>query len=217
MALINFTQIEPQAEITSSGINTPLKTIYDDYNGNIDSNNLAANAVTTAKITDANVTTVKIADANVTNAKLAGGAGQPGGAWTAWTPTLSGRFNDAKWTKNCKYTQIGKTVHFKVSLVANATGPMDTGSGAAVFTLPVTSTAISASSAYINPIGQAALLDAGTARAMGQVDHSSTTAATIRVNLTDTTYLGNIDVTNTVPWTWTTNDEIYCEGTYEAA
>ena len=39
-------------------------------NGNIDANNLAANAVTTAKITDANVTTAKIADAAVTTAKI---------------------------------------------------------------------------------------------------------------------------------------------------
>lgn len=137
--------------------------------------------------------------------------------WFAWTPTLSGRFNNSKWTKNCSYTQIGKTVHFKVSLVANTTGPMDTGSGTANFSLPVTGVAIPSSSGYITPIGRVGLLDSGTARATGQVYYNSTTVATIMVNTSDSTYVGNIDLTNAAPWTWTTNDEIYCQGTYEAA
>lgn len=39
-------------------------------NGNIEADNLASNAVTTAKIADSNVTTAKIADSNVTTAKI---------------------------------------------------------------------------------------------------------------------------------------------------
>lgn len=42
-----------------------------DQAGTVDATNLATDAVTTAKITDANVTTAKIADANVTTAKIA--------------------------------------------------------------------------------------------------------------------------------------------------
>jgi len=70
MGLINYSSIEDGTTIDAADVNTPLTTIYDDYNGNIDSNNLADNAVTTAKITDANVTTAKIADANVTMPKI---------------------------------------------------------------------------------------------------------------------------------------------------
>lgn len=168
-------------------------------------------------IGDSAIDTVAIADGAITNAKLDTTAGDLGGAWKAWTPTLSGRFNNAKWTKACYYTRIGKTVHFRVSLKANTTNPMDTGSGIADFTLPVTSIALPTSNSYITPIGRASFLDAGTARAMGQVDHTSTTLATLRVGIADTTYLGNIDISNTVPWTWSTNDEIYCTGTYQAA
>lgn len=47
------------------------EAIRDVVNGNIDADNLAANAVTTAKILDLNVTTAKIAEGNVTDAKLA--------------------------------------------------------------------------------------------------------------------------------------------------
>jgi len=69
MGTINYSSIEDGTTIDAADVNTPLTTIYDDYNGNIDSNNLADNAVTTAKITDANVTTAKIADDAVTAAK----------------------------------------------------------------------------------------------------------------------------------------------------
>lgn len=70
MGSISFTAITDGSAIDASDVNGPLNTIYDDYNGSIDSNNLADNAVTTAKITDANVTTAKIADANVTMPKI---------------------------------------------------------------------------------------------------------------------------------------------------
>jgi len=51
-----------------------------DQAGTVDATNLASNAVTTAKITDANVTTDKIADGAITAAKIAAGAAVPSGA-----------------------------------------------------------------------------------------------------------------------------------------
>lgn len=62
MSNISFTAITDGSAIDASDVNGPLNTIYDDYNGSIDSNNLADNAVTTAKITDANVTMPKISN-----------------------------------------------------------------------------------------------------------------------------------------------------------
>src|SRR5215204_710051 len=50
------------------------QAIVDQVNGNLDTTNLAANAVGTTKIADANVTTAKIADDAVTAAKVADGA-----------------------------------------------------------------------------------------------------------------------------------------------
>ena len=54
MGLISISAISDGETIDATDVNTPLNTIVDDYNGNIDSNNLASNAVTTVKITDAN-------------------------------------------------------------------------------------------------------------------------------------------------------------------
>lgn len=55
--------------ISSSKVNANEDTIYNEFNGNISSANLATDAVVTAKIADSNVTTTKIADAAVTPAK----------------------------------------------------------------------------------------------------------------------------------------------------
>jgi hypothetical protein len=71
MALINYSQIVDGTTGTASQINTPLTTIYNEFNGNITAANLANNAVTTPKIADGGVTTPKIADGAVTADKLA--------------------------------------------------------------------------------------------------------------------------------------------------
>ena len=60
--------------ISSSEVNADLNTVYNEVNGSLNAANLATNAVTTVKITDANVTTAKIANLNVTLGKLAVGA-----------------------------------------------------------------------------------------------------------------------------------------------
>lgn len=57
--------------IKSSEVNANFTTVANAINGNLDANNLASGAVTTAKIADSNVTTAKIADSNVTTGKIA--------------------------------------------------------------------------------------------------------------------------------------------------
>lgn len=82
--------------ILASEVNADINTVYNEVNGNLDSNNLVDNAVstakmqnsavTTAKIADSNVTTAKIADSNITRAKLASSAksqAASGGATTS--------------------------------------------------------------------------------------------------------------------------------------
>ena len=56
--------------VRASDHNTQGANIASVVNGNIEADNLATNAVTTAKIADANVTTAKIADGAVTSDKL---------------------------------------------------------------------------------------------------------------------------------------------------
>ncbi len=155
----------------------------------------------------------------VDNTSLNTAAGKLGAAWASWTPTLSGRFDDAKWTKTCAYIQIGKTVHWRLKLVASTTTPMSGGSTDALFTLPVTAASGYAGSDQTAWIGGAGFYDNGTAVRGGGVYLSSSSNAIgrIRVHEVSSTYLTPDAITSTVPFAWTTNDEITASGTYEAA
>ena len=78
-----------------------------------------------------------IADASVTNAKLATAAGEPGAAWTSWTPTYGANGSmtyTSVTTDYAKYIQIGKTVHFQMSAFGTIGGTVDT---RLTFTLPI--------------------------------------------------------------------------------
>lgn len=139
-----------------------------------------------------------------------------GTAWASFTPTLSGRFTDAKWNKTCAYIQIGKTVHARYRLVANTTTPMAGGSADAIITLPVTSVDY-AHGEVSYAIGSSSLLDFGTTNFFAVPYWFSTTTMKVRVISTGSTYASNTDITSTVPFTWTTSDEILISITYEAA
>jgi len=80
--------------VRASDHNTQGASIASVVNGNIEADNLAANAVTTAKIADANVTTAKIADGAVTPIKQSGNlvyaVRLTGGASSGTTPLLLG-------------------------------------------------------------------------------------------------------------------------------
>lgn len=134
-------------------------------------------------------------------------------AWQSWTPTLSGRFNNSKWTKACTYTQIGKTVIFKFKVTANTTTPMDTGSGEPVFTLPVTSIAYSTS--FV--MGMGMLEDLATAAFQCVLTSSTTTTARVQIFNSAGTYVVPAAITNAIPMNWTTGDFIEVDGHYEAA
>lgn len=133
--------------------------------------------------------------------------------WQSWTPTLSGRFDDADWTKDCKFIQIGKTVVCRFRLAATAAAPMGGGTTDAIFTLPVTSVAVT--TADVIQLGGASLFDSGTAVFPGYFVQNSTTVAKVKYLVQATAAYGAI--TSTAPFTWTTNDEIVGTFIYEAA
>ena len=83
------------------------------------------------------VTALKLASESVTNAKLSTAAGEPGGAWTDWTPTVTG-FSVEPTGVTYRYKKIGRTVHLAIRQLANGT------SNATSFTisLPYTATTI---------------------------------------------------------------------------
>lgn len=136
--------------------------------------------------------------------------------WQSWTPTLSGRFDDTKWTKTCKYIQIGKTVHYRMKLVANAATPMSGGTTDAQFSLPVTAAAGYAGGDQTAWIGGGGVYDNGTSVFQADAYLSSSSDSTGRIRVHTTAGALNA-ITSTVPMTWANTDEINISGTYEAA
>lgn len=150
------------------------------------------------------------------NAGLSTSAGEPGAAWAAWTPTLSGRLDDADWTKDCKFQRIGKTVNFRISLTASAAAPAGGGAGEFTFSLPVT-TVTYPGTATLQPIGEAMYFDANGSRYVGEIYWATTTTAHMRYYTVTGSQIINSAMSSTVPFTWTTSDQILIKGTIEAA
>lgn len=185
--------------------NTPITTIVNEINGNLDNANIKTGAA---------IATAKLAtDAGIVKGMLGTDASY---AWTSWTPTLSGRFTDADWTKNCKYTQIGKTVICKFAITSTDATPMAGGSADCIFTLPVTATALS-NTASLQVLGLLNMYDGSSIVTLASVLLTSTTTATIRSQDDSSTGVTGVFITSTTPWTWNSGDEMAGTFTYEAA
>jgi len=179
--------------IDASDYNTPITTIVNEFNGNIDSTNIKAGGVTNAALAGS-ITNDKLSTgaSGVANAQLNTTAGNIGGAWLAWTPTVTaetGTFTTASIVG--VYSQIGKTILFKVTLTITTAG---TALGAARFTLPVTA----CTNVYIGGGRE----NQATAYALQVFQVSSTVAGVVKYD--GTTIIAN-------------GRTLECEGFYQAA
>ena len=131
-----------------------------------------------------------------------------GGTWQTYTPTI-GNFNINNGTANYRYSQIGKTVTVDINIVWGSTTSF---TGTPNISLPV-------NSKYDGAVFSGAFVDAGTAFFAGfaLIEFGSYSYITLKSLVTSATYgtLGNVD--STTPFTWTTNDKINFQFTYEAA
>lgn len=180
---------------------------------------LAADAVETAKIKDANVTaaklatdaveTAKIKDGAVTNAKLNTTAGEPGGAWVAFTPVIAVGTHTG--TKVGRYRQVGKTVDFTIRLDW-AVGDNFTN---LKVNLPVTAHADVNQAQF-----QVTLYEALTPWA-GASLVTTTTIEVFALKQFGSTYVEAVNITNSIPFTWSVpgvfRDSVHIAGRYEAA
>lgn len=121
MTLVTPTQVNPGDDITANSVNAPVNEITAVVNGNIDDTNISS------------VSGGKLADASVTDTKLDNTAGKIAGAWTTWTPTITGYSADPTGGQYL-YRQVGKTVD--VSIREENTGTSN--STSLILTLPVT-------------------------------------------------------------------------------
>lgn len=148
----------------------------------------------------------------ITNAKLSTTAGEPGGAWLTWSPSWT-NFTVGNGTLNwAKYTQIGKTIIFRLKFTWGSTTSMTSNP---FFTLPVNAHGDYSHSRVETFLGSVTLRDASAGDAFtGLVTWESAGACNIR-------YLASTmlqtAVSSTAPFTWTTSDYIHIHGVYEAA
>jgi hypothetical protein len=210
--LTNKTLISPAitgGTMTSPAITTPTGIVKGDIGlGNVDNTSDATKNSATATLTNKTLTSPKINEdvaLTSTATELNALDGQTGG-WTAYTPTLTNITLGAG-TKGGWYVTIGKTVHMVFGLQFAADTSV---SGVIGVSLPVT-----AANSYEGGIADA--LDSGTAWVPLFLQKATTTRLDIYAFNSSGTYLSTTATSSSVPFTWTTNDEIHFYFTYQAA
>lgn len=210
----------------SATVQQRLETI--EANNWVTNARVADNAINTAEIVDGAVTSAKILDGTIVNAdvsataaitygklSLAGSivnadlstaAGQPGGAWNAWTPTLAvGTLGNG--TAAGRYIQIGKTVYMQAALTWGTTSNF---AGLAI-NLPVT-----AQASVVGPQFQVMYSNGGLTYYDGAV-LATTTTVTCQATGTAGAYAQSANISNTIPFTWAAGSVLHLAGVYEAA
>lgn len=218
MANISVSLPSDGETIDAADYNTPINTIVNEINGNLDNSNIdAAAAIAGTKLADSAITTAKINDASITNAKLATTTGEIGAAWQAATPTWTNLTVGNASVNSMNYTQIGKTVFLRLRLVWGSTTAI---TGAVSFTLPVAPNTTNLSSQK-SPLGDNVVFDDASTggKTLGYATYFSSSGdkCLLRAQTASTTYVTNTELSSTVPFTWTTSDEINVSLRYEAA
>lgn len=126
-------------------------------------------------------------------------------AWISYTPTLT-NITIGNGTLIGQFRREGTTIHYRIKLTWGST---TSSSGSHTFTLPVAPHADYTVNAHV---GDATMYDSGTAAIAGTVLISSGSQIVVGTGATTQTA-----VATTSPMTWTTNDQMFISGTYEAA
>ena len=134
--------------------------------------------------------------------------------WATWSPTWT-NVTIGNSTVVSRYTQIGKTVHFYISLTIGSTGSVD---NIIIVSTPVTATATRTPLSVYNNVGLCMMRDDGAGdnwqgvTVMNTVDLMRPREYNVSGSLIKQ---GTVNATS--PFTWDTGDVLIMMGTYEAA
>lgn len=147
----------------------------------------------------------------ITNAMLSTTSGEIGGAWVAWTPTLTG-LTVGNGSVIAAYTKIGKTVHFSFKFTMGSTSAVTAAFPS--FSLPNTAATASRLVGHMNIL----LNDLGVFNFQSmQFINSGATSVAFVATIVNGTFAYEAGVTSTAPFTWGSGDSMSAVGWYEAA
>ena len=132
------------------------------------------------------------------------------GEAVAYTPTFT-NFTLGNGTVTASYVQVQKMVQVSVTITFGSTSSM---TGQIIVSKPVTGAGGGALNTYV---GVARLADSGTGVRMAAIRNDSTGSVSVRALDVSATYPTEVNVSSTVPFTWTTNDQLLLSFVYEAA
>lgn len=132
--------------------------------------------------------------------------------WTSWTPTWT-NLTLGNGTQTAFYTQIGKTVFYRVQIVFGTTSSI---AGATAFTLPVALSANGYTGSQANQVGTCGCLQPATHLWMGVLSYGSGLANPNFEKIVST-WVESGAMTATQPGTWASTWVFDAEGYYEAA
>jgi hypothetical protein len=135
------------------------------------------------------------------------GSGTAG--WASFTPSWT-NLTVSNGVNVGKKGYAGKTTFFYISLTFGSSTSV---SGAIAVAFPDTAVTLTNNT----PVGNVHFLDSGTAIFLGSVFWATTALMSIYVPNVASTYPTLAATSSTVPFTWTTNDQILIQGAYERA
>lgn len=210
--------LKPQTDL--SLITPKITTSINDVNGNevikTPATASAVNELTATNAATGNAPSLSATggDTNVGLNLVSKGTGEvqlngvnASGAWQTWTPSYT-NITVGNGTVVAKYKQIGKKVSFRFRLTFGSTTSIST---APTITLPVT--AATDAIDFFSGDGAQTVGASGASQGGSVYILSTTTMRPVSIN-TNGVY---IDITATVPFTWTNTDRLQVSGTYEAA
>lgn len=146
----------------------------------------------------------------VVNTSLEPTAGEPGGAWAAYTPTCT---NISNTTNTGAYMLLGKTVFFRAKVLLTGSSTV---SGTPDISLPLASVAATPSGSFNVRLADSDPIRWYAGQAV-EINADQLTIYALRDNSSSLSYSYGVAVTSTIPMTWATGDYIEVTGFYETA